>query len=232
MRPLTLRTTLSLSYAAILALLLTGLALGYYRLLARQLELDATAELEEVTSALHGYLDFDAGMPSLVYDRNDPEEVAFIEKATRYYQIYDASSGRLLLQSPALEPLGLHYTPAEVQAFREAPRVHEMRTDQGRLRLSSSVLAPAPGEVYLLQVGVSLDRADMALERFERLLLWSVPLGLLTVISAGRWMVGRALAPLVRLAEATRTHQRHHPAAATTGPRRRRRARRSVTRLQ
>ena len=93
MRPLTLRTTLSLSYAAILALLLTGLALGYYRLLARQLELDATAELEEVTSALHGYLDFDAGMPSLVYDRNDPEEVAFIEKATRYYQIYDASSG-------------------------------------------------------------------------------------------------------------------------------------------
>ena len=44
----------------------------------------------------------------------------------------------------------------------------------------------------------------MALERFERLLLWSVPLGLLTVIGAGRWMVGRALAPLVRLAEATR----------------------------
>ena len=45
----------------------------------------------------------------------------------------------------------------------------------------------------------------MAIERFERLLLWSVPLGLLTVIGAGRWMVGRALAPLVRLAEATRS---------------------------
>jgi hypothetical protein len=26
---------------------------------------------------------------------------------------------------------------------------------------------------YLLQVGVSLDRADRALERFERLLLWT-----------------------------------------------------------
>ena len=204
-KPLTLRTTLSLIYAAIMALLLSGLGLGYYRLLARQLELDAATELDEVTSGLRGYLRFDGGLPSLVYDRNDPEEVAFIEKATRYYQIYDANSGRLLVQSPALEPLGLHYVPAEVQAFRQGPRVHEMRTDQGRLHISSSVVAPAPGEAYLLQVGVSLDRADMALERFERLLLWSVPLGLLAVVIAGRWMVGRALAPLVRLAEATRT---------------------------
>lgn len=205
MKPLTLRTTLSLSYAAILALLLTALGLGYYRLLARQLELDAAADLEEVTSGLRGYLRFVGGAPSLTYDRNDPEVVAFIEKATRYYQIYDANTGRLLLQSPALEPLGLHYIPAEVEAFREGPRVHEMRTDQGRLRLSSTVIAPAPGEAYLLQVGVSLDRADLALERFERLLLLSVPLGLLTVVVAGRWMVGRALAPLIRLAEATRT---------------------------
>jgi hypothetical protein len=58
-RPLTLRTALSLSYAAILALLLTGLGLGYYRLLARQLEIDAAADLEEVTSGLHGYLHFE-----------------------------------------------------------------------------------------------------------------------------------------------------------------------------
>jgi heavy metal sensor kinase len=204
-KPLTLRTTLSLSYAAILALLLAALGFSYYRLLARQLELDAAADLDEVTSGLHGYLHFGSGMPSLVYDRNDPEEVAFIEKATRYYQIYDANSGLLLLQSPALEPLGLHYVPAEVQAFRAGPRVHEMRTDQGRLKISSSVVAPNPGEAYLLQVGVSLDRADRALERFQRLLLWSVPLGLVAVVGAGRWMVGRALAPLVRLAEATRT---------------------------
>jgi heavy metal sensor kinase len=204
-KPLTLRTTLSLSYAAILALLLAALGFGYYRLLARQLELDAAADLDEVTSGLHGYLHFAGATPSLAYDRNDPEEVAFIEKATRYYQIYDANSGRLLLQSPALEPLGLHYIPAEVQAFRQGPRVHEMRTDQGRLRISSSVITPTPGEAYLLQVGVSLDRVDLALERFQRLLLWSVPLGLIAVVVAGRWMVGRALAPLARLAEATRT---------------------------
>jgi len=112
-KPLTLRTTLSLSYAAILALLLAALGFGYYRLLARQLEIDAAADLDEVTSGLHGYLRFAGATPSLAYDRNDPEEVAFIEKATRYYQIYDANSGRLLLQSPALEPLGLHYIPAE-----------------------------------------------------------------------------------------------------------------------
>ena len=43
-------------------------------------------------------------------------------KAARYYQIYDANSGRLIVQSAALEPLGLHYTPNEVRAFRDAPR--------------------------------------------------------------------------------------------------------------
>ena len=120
-RPLTLRTTLSLSYAAILALLLTGL--GSWLLSAA----GAAARTRRHGRARGGderhctaISDFDGRMPSLVYDRNDSEEVAFIEKATRYYQIYDASSGRLLLQSPALEPLGLHYIPSEVQAFRDA----------------------------------------------------------------------------------------------------------------
>ena len=79
-----------------------------------------------------------------------------------------------------------------------------MQTDQGRLRISSSLISPAPGEAYLLQVGVPLDRVDSALDRFQRLLLWSVPLGAAAVVVAGRWMAGRALAPLARLAAATR----------------------------
>ena len=121
MKPRTLRTTLTVSYAGVLALLLTALGLVYYRAFARQLDADATAELREITSGVHGYLRFPGGVPTLMYDRNDPEQVTFVQEATRYYQIYDASSGRLLVQSPALEPLGLHYTPSEVRAFEDQP---------------------------------------------------------------------------------------------------------------
>ena len=153
MKPLSLRTSLTLLYTGMLALLVSGLALGYHQVLVRQLDADSTAVLADVTRGLHGYLQFKAGSPVLEYGRTDPEAVTFIEEATRYYQVYDANTGQLLAQSPALESLGLHYTPGEVDAFREAPRVEDLQTDGGRLRMQSSLIVPAPGETYLLQVG-------------------------------------------------------------------------------
>ena len=204
MTPLSLRTSLTLIYTGMLALLLSGLALGYHRVLVRQLDSESTAVLEEVTRGLHGYLRFDAGQPVLEYNKTDPAAVTFIEEATRYYQIYDAASGALLVQSPALESLGLHYTPDEVRAVRENPRVEELQTDRGRLRLQSSLMIPAPGEIYLLQVGEPLDRLDRAIEGFERLLFWQIVAGLLVAGIASYWMAGRALAPMASLARATR----------------------------
>jgi heavy metal sensor kinase len=204
-KPLTLRTTLTLVYTAILALLLMALGLASYHVLARHLDLDASDDLRKMTGGLHGYLRFEEGMPVLVYDRSDPEAVAFIEAATRYYQVYDANSGHLLVQSAAFDSLRLHDTPAEVQTFRDHSRVYDLHTDEGRIRISSSPVSPAPGEAYLLRVGLPLDPVDGALNRFLRLLLWSIPLGLLVAVVTGRWMAGRALAPLARLAAATRT---------------------------
>jgi heavy metal sensor kinase len=202
---LTLRTTLTLVHTGVPALLLAALSFASYHVLALHLDLDATDDLAKMTGGIRGYLHFDTGTPMLVYDRNDPQEAAFIDAATRYYQLYDANSGRLLVQSAAFEPLGLHYTPAEVQTFRDRSHVYDMHTDEGRIRISSSLVSPAPGEAYLLQVGLPLDPVDGALDRFLRLLLWSVPVGLLAAVITGRWMAGRELMPLARLAAATRT---------------------------
>jgi heavy metal sensor kinase len=204
-RPLTLRTRLTLFHTGVLVLLLTALGVAYYHAFARQLEIDANATLNEITSGVHGYLRFDHGVPVLDYDRNDPAQVAFIEEATRYYQVFDIKSGRLLVQSPALEPLGVQYTPTEVRAFGSGPRMHDIQTDQRRIRFSNSVISPVSNEAYLLQVGVPLDSIDEALDRFLRLLLWSVPAGILAAALTGRWIAGRALVPLVRLAAATKT---------------------------
>ena len=201
---LALRTRLTVLYTALFGLLVAVMSLVSYRVLARQLDADATAALTGLTSGLHGYLHFQGGTPTLAFDPNDADQAAFVHEATRFYQIYDANTGALLVQSDALEPLGLRFTPSEVRAFRDRPDFLDMRTDYGRIRISNSLITPAQGESYLLQVGESLEPMNGALDRYLQLLLWSVPVALAVTVLAGRWMSGLALAPLSRLAAASR----------------------------
>ncbi len=203
MKSLPLRTSLTIVYTSILVVLMTGLALTTHSLFVRQLDEAATTSLEEKARGLHGYLQFKAGMPELVYKRDDLDAVGFIDDATDYYQVFDGRDGRLLTQSPGLEALGLHYTPSEVAAFRADAGIHDVQTDRGRLRLLTSVISPTPGEVYLVQVGELLTSVDATLAGFDRLLLWTILAGLALAAVAGRWLAGRALVPLSRLAVAT-----------------------------
>ncbi len=202
MKPLPLRTSLTIVYTGMLALLVTLLAIGNHSLLVRQLDADATDSLDEKARGLHGYLQFKNGTPVLVYNQEDSEEAAFIDDATDYYQVYDGRDGRLLVQSPGLEALGLHYTPDEVAQFRDNPGPRDVQTDRGRLRLSSRVISPAAGEMYVVQVGELLDREDSTVAGFERLLFWQILGGLVCAALVGRWLAGRALAPLTRVADA------------------------------
>ena len=201
---LALRTRLTVFYTIVFGVLLTAIAAASYRALGQQLDSDATAGLIELTNGLHGYLHFEGGRPEVHYDTSDPQETAFVQRATRFYQIYDGRTGALLVQSDAIEPLGLTFTSAEVKSFHDEPRLHDIQTDDGRIRLTNSVITNTPGETYLLQVGASLAGMDGALQRFLQLLLWGVPAGLFVAILAGRWMATVALDPLLRFASAAR----------------------------
>jgi hypothetical protein len=59
MRPLTLRTKLTLFYSITVSVLLTGFALIYYRVLAVGIEQDLTQDILDRTSGLRGYLRFE-----------------------------------------------------------------------------------------------------------------------------------------------------------------------------
>ena len=165
---LTLRSRLTLIYTAVFGVLLVATSVASYEVLAYQLDADVTTGLAELTTGLHGYLRFAEGTPTLSFDPSDPAQAAFVEEATRYFQVFDAVSGQLLVQSDALKPLGLEFSPPEVRQLRDSRLTHDVHTDYGRLRLSNNVL-PANGRSYLLQVVVSLDPMDRALERFPRL---------------------------------------------------------------
>jgi heavy metal sensor kinase len=201
---LTLRTRLTLVCSTAFAALLILVGIGGWRLFARQLDADATERLEQLTAGLHGYLFFPQGVPAIVFDRRDADQAAFVDEATRYYQIYDARSGRLLVQSPGLEPLGVSFTSAEVRRFLADLQPVTIETAYGRFRIASSVVSARDGGRYLLQVAVSLESMDQALRRYVDLWRWRVLPALLAALAGIWWVARAALMPLSRLAAETK----------------------------
>jgi heavy metal sensor kinase len=201
---LTLRARLAVIVTIVSGLLLGVLSLVSYNVLARWLDEDISTRLMELTDGLHGYLRFDGGQPMVVYNANDGDQASFVHEATRYYQIYDTDSGRLLTESPDIAPLGLSLTRGEIAASLDATQSSDISTPYGRLRVVNSPIASTAGKIYLLQVGISLRAMDTALSRYRDLLLILTPLTLLATASVAWWLSGFALAPLTRLAGAAR----------------------------
>ena len=108
MKPLPLRTSLALAFTAVLSVILTALGFAYHFALVRQLDVEASNSLEDKAGGLHGYLQFTNESAVLAYDRSDPEVVAFINDATRYFQVYDANSGRLSRSPASSQGVAVH----------------------------------------------------------------------------------------------------------------------------
>ena len=201
---LTLRARLAVIATIVSGLLLGGLSVVSYNVLARWLDEDVTTRLTELTDGLHGYLRFDGDAPTVEYNTNDSDQASFVHEATRYYQVYDSATGRLLVQSPDIAPLGLSLTRGEIVLLLATSQPSDITTPYGRLRIVNSPIAGPGGRTYLLQVGVSLRTLDASLSRYRDLLLVLTPLSLLLAAAGAWWLSGFALAPLTRAAFAAR----------------------------
>ncbi len=200
---LTLRARLALIATVIVGALLALLGSVSYRVLAARLDADATQRLDELTEGLHGYLAFGGDTPSVRFDPNDSDETAFVHEATRYYQVYDAATGRLLVQSPGFAPLGAQLTADEVREAADLVSGHvDLQTEYGRIRISSSVVRDRTGRAYLLQVGFSLVQTDRAVARYRAVLWWSAVPALLAAALSSWWLSRLALAPLREMSAA------------------------------
>lgn len=202
MKPRGLRFRLTLLYTAIFAVLLSGFFVVAYYLMDSQLDVTATGELVELATGLRGYIRFDNSQPQLVFDPGDAEVAAFVRTATRYYQLYDLTTGTVLAQSPDIEFLGIEFTPDELHAITTFPDLTDIQTDQGRLRFFNDLVISDTGAKYLMQVGVSLEPVQRAMDHFTSLALWLVPFGVLVAAVAGWFMTGRTLAPIKRITQA------------------------------
>ena len=205
MKPLTLRNKLTLFYSITVSLLLTGFALVSYRVLSVGLNTALSDELIERAAGLRGYLRFEEGKPVFVYDENDPEETLFVRTATRYFEVYEATSGTLLALSPDLQAMGVQYSTEEVQHLAQEPSSFtDLHTDQGKLRFRNEIIAGSFGDTYLLLVGASMQPMEDTVDAFLRSLAWLIPSGVLLAALAAWWMAGKALEPVAELAGAAR----------------------------
>ncbi len=200
MKPIGIRGRLTLTYILILAGVLGSFSIVSYTILKNRLDTALSEELAERAAGLRGYLQFDRGAATLNFNPNDPEQAYFVQVSTRYYQIYDATSGRLLAQSPELDFLGMQLTQEELRAIISGPPFYDVETDQGRLRFRNEVIRAASGEVYLVQIGASMKSMEDALRNYFQLLLWLIPTSMAVASLIGWWANGRALRPITALA--------------------------------
>jgi heavy metal sensor kinase len=202
MRPFTLRTKLTLFYSITVSVLLIGFAFVYYRVLSFGIDRGLNQELVDRTSGLHAYLRFDEGQPILVYDSNDPEEVTFINTATRYYQIYEIRTGRLLLGSEELRTSAVEFSVSDIAHYAQtSPSFVDLHTDQGKIRLRYETI-PGEGNPCLLVVGASMQPVEETVNSFLEGLAWLIPSGVLLAAVASWFMAGKALQPVAALGKA------------------------------
>jgi heavy metal sensor kinase len=200
---LTIRARLAVIWTLVFGLLFGFVSAISYTTLAAWLENDSDLRLEELTKGLHGYLHENGDRVVVQYDTNDDEEATFIHEATRFYQLYDASNGHLVVQSPGFASLGISLTPAEVETYFGMLQPVNFRTDAGRIRISNSEFF-GERRRYLLQVGISLAAMDASLSHYRTLMLWRLPLAMLAAVAVAWWLSGFALRPLARVAAAAR----------------------------
>ena len=204
MKPASLRTRITVLYTVIFAGLFAGFFFSSYHLVASQLDGDATSELRDRVEGIRGYLKFEAGTPVLRFDADTPEIGLFVRNATRFYQIYDLTDGRLVTQSQEMRLLGLSFVPSELQSLNQQGSFLDVNTDDGPLRFLNDRIRAPSGREFLLQLGISLKPMNDALSRFASLGLWLGPMALVLAATSGWFVAGRALNPVRNIVRAAR----------------------------
>jgi heavy metal sensor kinase len=195
MRPLKLRTKLAVSYAALFIILLGSSGIAVYQLVAYRLKAAADDNLVDHLAGLWGYVEFRNDRPAIKFDPHNRYVAYFLRDATRYYQIYDAGNGMLLLQSEISAFDQLAIGEHEVLQLASDPGIDTHTHNKVPLRFRSAVFQ-ANGHSYLLRVGVSVEHDLAELSELRDVLLLLLPFTTALGVTGAWWMAGRSLRPV------------------------------------
>lgn len=203
LRPLSIRTRLTLWYGALLLAILAGMGVLSYRVLAWSLVRDVDVSIRAVAEVIRA-----TGQARTSFLINPaPEELREILGSRfldTFFQLLDPEGepGRRSLRLSG--PL-----PLSADARRNAARGREtfetvVLPPEEHVRLVTLPVRREGRPAGLVQVGMSLTAVDAALFRYLQILLALLPIGLALAVAGGAWIARRALAPVRAMARQAR----------------------------
>ncbi|HSB15717.1 MAG TPA: ATP-binding protein [Bryobacteraceae bacterium] len=200
-----LRFRLTANYLLFFTLLFGALGAAFYHLLGRIQDSQVRQLLDEQWLALVGYLRIRGSGPVWVFNQNDPNEVAAVERLRRVFFLAD-SQGQILEVSPGYRVIGVE-SPAEIRAaIQSRESGWRYRPDPAHVMylLRWGVLVDAQrNRPYYVAIGRSFDVTQPVRARFLWIYMAVLPLFVCGGSLFGWYWAGRALRPINNLVEAT-----------------------------
>jgi heavy metal sensor kinase len=209
-----LRFRLTASYALFFALLLIGVAGLLRARLSTLLDNQVQDVLDQEWAAMKGYLRIEKDGPHWYYDEHDPDETFIVERLRRIYLLTNAD-GKPIERSTTYQSIGID-PPASIQQ-----RLHlalasyapgaagktfwtERRDPQGAPYLIRAGMVFDEGHhaPYYVAIGTPLTNNAKILREFTWIYLGVIPASLLLGLWFGWFMAGRALEPVLAVAQA------------------------------
>lgn len=205
-----LRFTLTAVYTIVFTLLLVGVSVFFRQNLASNLDQQAREDLDQNWAIVKAYLRIvsDKGQedfhPIWNADASDPEESAAVAAVKKVYLIADAQ-GHIMEGSADDKTLGLA-SLSQIRSVLQSPGAiwSERKDSDGvpyLIRESYVNGEEEPTKKFYVAIGTSLADSNKLLSRFTWQGLALLPLVILTGITIGWIFAGRALTPVLEVAQ-------------------------------
>lgn len=201
-----LRFRLTAAYALFFSFLLIVMGAIFRQTMASALDSQIRDGLEQEWAASKGYLRIEKGNPVWYWDHADPDEDLIVRRIQHVYALTDAH-GHVWHDecSGTYRSLGID-SPAEIAAILRSGqpgwRIRSTPDGTPYLIRSGLVWDEEHREQYFLAIGRSLADNRHILERFTFRLIGLVPLMILSGCVLGWYLAGRALMPVISVAQA------------------------------
>ena len=190
MKPISIRTRLTVWYFLIVASALVAFALFALGVMRQSIYTTVDEQLEDRAVALQ-----------LLVERSSNEEIAdavrehsALQSGSELLQVSD-TNGKFLYRSPIMERLGVPASRADHKRFENA------EYNDLPLRIMTTTIT-ADGRLLGVQVAEPMDDYLEALERFRTAMFIGIPVLLVFAAGGGYWISTRALRPVDEITRA------------------------------
>jgi heavy metal sensor kinase len=195
---------LTLWYLAIFLLAEFIFGAGMWLILRKNLYDIADAALEGQAADIERFLEARKGASAEQLHAEISEDYK-IERSEDYLQITDAG-GKTIYRSRFLDEHSL--PPVSLDQLKE-PVYENLKLGKLPFRILSERME-INGQVFVVQIGSTLDEETETLDAFRKYLLMFAPVLLLAASAVGYWLSRKALAPVDALARTARTISGHN----------------------